>query len=209
MAHTSAAHRVIVTQVLLEPYLWVESPNTQASPQLMNCTTGLVAASAHCMPFLFLIRLDTCCAPPSLQSAALVGVGLLYEGSCHRLMAEILLQEVARRPKMPQGGFGSPGASNTSITTSTPAVSSDREGYALAAGLALGMVTLGRGDGAIGLSDLNLKDKLVHLMLGGAEGPAGPRACPGIHGVFGPGVLGHDPWLQVRREHGSQRACLA
>jgi hypothetical protein len=33
-----------------------------------------------------------------VQSAALAGVGLLYQGSCHRLMAEIMLDEMARRP---------------------------------------------------------------------------------------------------------------
>ena len=36
----------------------------------------------------------------------------------------------------------------------------DREGYALAAGLALGLITLGKGRGAAGLADLHLEEKL-------------------------------------------------
>lgn len=39
-------------------------------------------------------------------------------------------------------------------------VTQDREGYALAAGLALGLITLGRGRAAVGLADLHLEDKL-------------------------------------------------
>lgn len=39
-------------------------------------------------------------------------------------------------------------------------VTQDREGYALAAGLALGLITLGKGRAAMGLSDLHLEDKL-------------------------------------------------
>jgi hypothetical protein len=57
------------------------------------------------------------------QSAALMAVGLLYQGSAHRLTTEILLAEIGRKP----------GGDNAL----------DREGYALAAGLALGLVTLG------------------------------------------------------------------
>ena len=39
-------------------------------------------------------------------------------------------------------------------------VTQDREGYALAAGLALGLITLGKGRAAVGLADLHLEDKL-------------------------------------------------
>ena len=39
-------------------------------------------------------------------------------------------------------------------------VTQDREGYALAAGLALGLIALGRGRGAAGLADLRLEDRL-------------------------------------------------
>ncbi|CAI7919194.1 unnamed protein product, partial [Closterium sp. NIES-53] len=60
--------------------------------------------------------------PPSIQTAALVGVGLLHMGSAHRLTTEILLDEIGRKPE----GEGS----------------MEREGYSLGAGLALGLVTL-------------------------------------------------------------------
>lgn len=39
-------------------------------------------------------------------------------------------------------------------------VSQDREGYALAAGMALGLITLGRGRAALGLADLHLEERL-------------------------------------------------
>ena len=39
-------------------------------------------------------------------------------------------------------------------------MAADREGYALAAGLALGLTCLGKGRTAVGLSDLHLEDRL-------------------------------------------------
>lgn len=43
----------------------------------------------------------------------------------------------------------------------------ERESYALTAGLALGLVTLGRGENAPGLADLRLPDILHRYMIGG------------------------------------------
>ena len=102
---------------------------------------------------------------PHVQAAALLGVGLLYEGSAHRLMTEILLDEIGRRP----------GAE----------VIRDREGYSLAAGLALGLVTLGKGRHALGLTDLRLEDRLAHLFTGQGPAPRGeaPRARGGRGGA--------------------------
>ena len=59
------------------------------------------------------------------QTAAMAGVGLLYRGTAHRLMVEFLLAEISKRPSSDR--------------------CDDREAYTLAAGLALGMVTLGKG----------------------------------------------------------------
>ena len=59
-----------------------------------------------------------------------MGVGLLYRGSADRFMTEVLLGEIGRR--------------------ASDSIAVDREGYALAAGLALGMVTLGKGSQASG-----------------------------------------------------------
>ena len=90
-----------------------------------------------------------------VQSAALLSVGLVYEGSAHRLMSEILLAEIGKEP----GGDSSP---------------QGREGYALSAGLALGLVTLGRGRDAIGLVDLRIPERLRRY-LGGGGGEFGRR----------------------------------
>ena len=69
----------------------------------------------------------------------------------HRHMAEVCLGELGRPP----------GPEMENCT--------DRESYSLAAGLALGMITLGQGEslnnGA--LSDLNLPESLYYHMVGG------------------------------------------
>lgn len=64
------------------------------------------------------------------------------------------MEEIGRRP----GGGG--GGEFGSTSTQGSAVSQDREGYALAAGLALGLITLGKGRLAVGLSDLHIEERL-------------------------------------------------
>ncbi|KTF79943.1 hypothetical protein cypCar_00025366 [Cyprinus carpio] len=66
--------------------------------------------------------------PHSVQVAAVVGIGLVYQGTGHRHNAEVLLAEIGRPPG-PEMEY-----------------CTDRESYSLAAGLALGMVCLGEGD---------------------------------------------------------------
>ncbi|XP_076314205.1 anaphase promoting complex subunit 1 isoform X2 [Tachypleus tridentatus] len=87
--------------------------------------------------------------PPMVQVASVLGIGLLYQGSAHRHMAEVLLGEIGRPP----------GPEMEHCV--------DRESYALSAGLALGLVTLGRGTEMVGMSDLPLADHLYHYMVGG------------------------------------------
>ncbi|XP_033629947.1 anaphase-promoting complex subunit 1-like [Asterias rubens] len=87
--------------------------------------------------------------PHLVQVAAIMGVGLVYQGTAHRHIAEVLLGEIGRPP----------GPELEHCT--------DRESYSLAAGLSLGMVMLGHGSNAVGLSDLNMADQLYHLMAGG------------------------------------------
>ncbi|XP_073016150.1 anaphase-promoting complex subunit 1 isoform X1 [Primulina eburnea] len=85
--------------------------------------------------------------PTLIQSAALVSVGLLYEGSSHPQTMQILLSEIGRRS----------GGDNVL----------EREGYAVSAGFSLGIVALGRGDDAIGSID-TLVDRLFQY-IGGKE----------------------------------------
>ncbi|GAB0094323.1 Anaphase-promoting complex subunit 1 [Sergentomyia squamirostris] len=85
----------------------------------------------------------------NIQVATLMGVGLVYEGTAKRHMAEILLQEIGRPP--------GPEMENCV----------ERESYALTAGLALGLVTLGQGETPTGLRDLELPDTLHYYMIGG------------------------------------------
>ncbi len=107
------------------------------------------------------------------QAAALLGVGLLYERTCHRHMAEVMLGEMGcggLAPPDPQhGGGGAPGAAPSGLGPRGRGggaggagwgVASDREGHALAAGFALGFITLGMGRQAAGLHDLGLEARL-------------------------------------------------
>ena len=71
-----------------------------------------------------------------------------------RLTAEIMMEEIGRRP----GGGG--GGEFGSTSTQGSAVSQDREAYALAAGLALGLISLGKGHAAVSLSDLRIEERL-------------------------------------------------
>ena len=82
----------------------------------------------------------------AVQTAALMGVGLLYMGSSHRLMTEILLEEIGRLPSMDS--------------------MQDREGYSLAAGLSLGLVNLGLGNSSAWLADMRVQDRLYQLLMG-------------------------------------------
>lgn len=89
----------------------------------------------------------------NVQVAALLGVGLVYQGTAHRRMTEVLLNEIGRPP--------GPEMEN----------SVDRESYSLAAGLALGLVTLKQGGRPSALSDLNVADTLHYYMVGGNKRP--------------------------------------
>ena len=87
---------------------------------------------------------------PQVQTAAVAGLGVLYRGTAHRLMAEFLLDEIGRSP-------------------SSDRIVEDRDAYALAAGLALGLVCLGQArkeSGLAGLADVGLEERL-HVLMGG------------------------------------------
>lgn len=86
-----------------------------------------------------------------IQSAAVAGIGILYQGSSHRLMTEFLLTEIGKRP-------------TNDLSTQ------DRESYKLSCGLALGMVNLRKGGGSNdGLADLRIEERLHGYIVGGKE----------------------------------------
>ncbi|KAK4776978.1 hypothetical protein SAY86_005666 [Trapa natans] len=85
--------------------------------------------------------------PTLLQSAALMSVGLLYEGSAHPQTMQILLGEIGRR------------SAGDNVL--------EREGYAVSAGFSLGLVALGRGKEMLGFLD-SLLDRLFYY-IGGKE----------------------------------------
>lgn len=95
---------------------------------------------------------------PLTQIASLYGVGLLYLGSQNRRMTEILLVQIG-----------------TVSNTSGGSTSKTAESYSFAAGIALGMVVLGKGDEADGLLDLNLSDALRRY-IGGSRFDLDPMA---------------------------------
>ena len=84
-----------------------------------------------------------------VRAAAVVGIGLVYEGSAHRLMTDVLLGEVEGRGR---------GRDKDKCNDA------ERTGYALAAGFGLGLVLLGRGGNALGVSDLRIEDRLIALL---------------------------------------------
>ncbi|XP_076241205.1 anaphase promoting complex subunit 1 isoform X2 [Calliopsis andreniformis] len=86
----------------------------------------------------------------NVQVAALMGVGLVYQGTAHRHISHALLSEIGRPPGPEMKNYV------------------DRESYSLAAGLALGLVVLGCGGGP----DLaSIPDTLHYYMVGGHVRP--------------------------------------
>ncbi|XP_024080333.1 anaphase-promoting complex subunit 1 isoform X2 [Cimex lectularius] len=110
---------------------------------------------------LFSLHIESLLPPTSIelnlvqniQVAALLGIGLVYQGTGHRHIAEALLSEIGRPP--------GPEMEN----------SCDRECYSLAAGLGLGLVVLGKGADPTTLADLDLADTLQYYMIGGHRRP--------------------------------------
>lgn len=95
-----------------------------------------------------------------VQAAAVLGIGLLYQGTSEHLIMEGLLVELSRRPQ--------PG----------DAVQ-DRECLSLAAGFALGLVCLGVGESVASRADLHLLDTLTLYAIGGMD-PSGEGQNRGV-----------------------------
>ena len=85
--------------------------------------------------------------PSNIQTAALLGLGLLYQSTAHRRMTELLLMEIGREP-------------NDHLVN-------NREAYSLTAGIGLGLINLGQGSNAAGLHDLKIEEQLFKYINGG------------------------------------------
>ncbi|KAI5296470.1 Anaphase-promoting complex subunit 1 [Ascosphaera acerosa] len=91
---------------------------------------------------------------PLMQTAGVVGIGLLYCGCQHRRMSEVMLSEIE------------------SLESEDTALSQELlldEGYQLAAGFALGFINLGKGKELIGLRDMHIVDRLLAVAVGTKE----------------------------------------
>jgi anaphase-promoting complex subunit 1 len=94
--------------------------------------------------------------PPPIQVSSLIGLGLLYASTCHRRICEILIAEIDH-----------PATEDRSF---------HRESHALAAGLAIGWVTLGKGGKSTGIDDLFLENQLLKFIDGGEIEEREPHA---------------------------------
>ncbi|KAF9968805.1 Anaphase-promoting complex subunit 1 [Mortierella alpina] len=86
------------------------------------------------------------------QVVSVLGIGLLYMGTANRRMAEGTLAEIGAN----SGGIMDPGQGL-------------QECHSVAAGFALGFITLGQGDKPMGLRDMKIVDVLVSYMPGSTD----------------------------------------
>lgn len=88
---------------------------------------------------------------PLTQTSGIMGIGLLYCGSQHRRMSEVMLSEIEN------------------VEEEEPTISQETlrdEGYRLAAGFALGFINLGKGKDLGGLRDMHIVERLMTLAVG-------------------------------------------
>lgn len=127
---------------------------------------------------------------PMIQTAALMSVGVLYRETRSYNMTKRMLTEIGRRPGTPLPESSAPSGG----------VIQDREGFALAAGFALGMINLGAGNELTGYYYDKIITQLRRYMLGGldphleADNAANLNLTP-MEGLLGPGGVGVHPGL--------------
>ena len=85
--------------------------------------------------------------PLNVQTTAIIGLGLLHLGTSNRIMTEITLAQIGRKPLSDKG--------------------LDRDGYSLAAGYALGLINLCKGTNNPIIKDLDLDERLIRFVEGG------------------------------------------
>ncbi|KAJ5116446.1 hypothetical protein N7456_000794 [Penicillium angulare] len=88
---------------------------------------------------------------PLTQTAGIMGIGLLYCGSQHRRMSEVMLSEIENVDQDEQSG--------------TQEDLRD-EGYRLSAGFALGFINLGKGKDLRGMRDMHIVERLLAIAVG-------------------------------------------
>ncbi|KAH3678195.1 hypothetical protein WICMUC_001624 [Wickerhamomyces mucosus] len=81
-----------------------------------------------------------------VQTAGLIGIGLLYLETQHRRMSEILLSQISGKISIDEKEVA-------------------EESYRLAAGISLGYVNLGKGDDLKGLNDTHVVDNLLSIAI--------------------------------------------
>ncbi|OOF90267.1 hypothetical protein ASPCADRAFT_212109, partial [Aspergillus carbonarius ITEM 5010] len=86
---------------------------------------------------------------PLTQTAGIMGIGLLYCGSQHRRMSEVMLSEI-ENVEQEEG-------SHEDLRD---------EGYRLAAGLALGFINLAKGKDLRGMRDMHIVERLLAVAVG-------------------------------------------
>ncbi|PWY67540.1 20S cyclosome subunit [Aspergillus heteromorphus CBS 117.55] len=86
---------------------------------------------------------------PLTQTAGIMGIGLLYCGSQHRRMSEVMLSEI-ENVEQEEG-------SHEDLRD---------EGYRLAAGLALGFINLAKGKDLKGMRDMHIVERLLAVAVG-------------------------------------------
>ncbi|KAJ5463536.1 hypothetical protein N7475_008480 [Penicillium sp. IBT 31633x] len=90
---------------------------------------------------------------PLTQTAGIMGIGLLYCGSQHRRMSEVMLSEIENSEQDDQAAA----ATGEELRD---------EGYRLAAGFALGFINLGKGHDLRGMRDMHIIERLLSIAVG-------------------------------------------
>ncbi|KAJ6085246.1 hypothetical protein N7499_004875 [Penicillium canescens] len=88
---------------------------------------------------------------PLTQTAGIMGIGMLYCGSQHRRMSEVMLSEIENSE------YDEQAATQEDLRD---------EGYRLAAGFALGFINLGKGDDLRGMRDMHIVERLLAIAVG-------------------------------------------
>ncbi|KAJ5152905.1 Negative regulator of mitosis [Penicillium canariense] len=88
---------------------------------------------------------------PLTQTAGIMGIGLLYCGSQHRRMSEVMLSEIENIDQDEQ---------------STSQEDLRDEGYRLSAGFALGIINLAKGKDLRGMRDMHIVERLLAIAVG-------------------------------------------